>query len=246
MFRSCLANKIVDNWMNKLKHVVVIIILVFATGTSAQERTPLSETSIGSITSESQAMAEFDGIDLVWWIPREYWESSFLQDQSMGPDIVDEMMAVLGNIAILGVVQADISRFGAFSFLDRDAVLDSMTVRLVVEGGNFTILAPMANIDPDVEILLAQFTPILASAMGNMGQNFHFFVFDDIDQDGERIVSPYEAGILQIVLEGRTPNSPTMLELEFPMDALFVPRLCPNGKPAHVTWNYCPWDGSEL
>jgi hypothetical protein len=37
-----------------------------------------------------------------------------------------------------------------------------------------------------------------------------------------------------------------MAELELPLDSLFVPRLCPNGKPAHVSWDYCPWSGKKL
>jgi hypothetical protein len=30
------------------------------------------------------------------------------------------------------------------------------------------------------------------------------------------------------------------------MSFFVLPRMCPNGKPAHVTWVVCPWDGSKL
>ena len=34
--------------------------------------------------------------------------------------------------------------------------------------------------------------------------------------------------------------------VELPINALFVPRLCSDGREAHVTWNYCPWTGERL
>jgi hypothetical protein len=36
------------------------------------------------------------------------------------------------------------------------------------------------------------------------------------------------------------------MKIEMPIDALFVQRMCPNGKPAHVSWVVCPWDGGKL
>jgi hypothetical protein len=39
--------------------------------------------------------------------------------------------------------------------------------------------------------------------------------------------------------------APTVV-LETPLNSLFVPRTCPNGKPAHVSWKFCPWGGERL
>jgi hypothetical protein len=31
-----------------------------------------------------------------------------------------------------------------------------------------------------------------------------------------------------------------------PLDSLFKPRFCPNGKKAHISWEFCPWSGKKL
>jgi hypothetical protein len=104
---------------------------------------------------------------------------------------------------------------------------------------------PLAEVPQKLVPLLKVLGPILSSAMGPMGQNMNFFVLDD-HKKGGRLISPYEPGMLRITL---TDNKGVKLEpllIEFPLDSLYVPRRCPNGKPAHVSWMVCPWDGSKL
>jgi len=34
--------------------------------------------------------------------------------------------------------------------------------------------------------------------------------------------------------------------IELPLDALHMPRLRANGKPANISWTHCAWDGETL
>jgi hypothetical protein len=81
--------------------------------------------------------------------------------------------------------------------------------------------------------------------MGNLGRNLHFFVFQDEEKDS-RIFSPFDSGAVVVKLSGRENRQDISLSIDRPIDSLLVPRLCANGKPAHVTWKFCPWDGKKL
>ncbi len=98
--------------------------------------------------------------------------------------------------------------------------------------------------DPDMQLLLDMMKPMLAQAMGNLGENFYFFPLPAFDNEDNRVLSPYENGKLRVTLQ--RGEETVVLEIELPIDALFVPRICPNGKPAHVSWVYCPWSGEKL
>jgi len=154
------------------------------------------------------------------------------------------MLGVLQNHSVLGVVQADISPFGAFRFFDRNQVMGGLIVQAIDAAGNVQTISHTEPADPDMRILLDQMRPVLAQAMGSMGENFYFFPLPAFDDEGERIPSPYKSGALRVTLQ-RSDANPS-LEIEMPIDSLFVPRICPNGKPAHVSWVYCPWSGKKL
>ena len=74
---------------------------------------------------------------------------------------------------------------------------------------------------------------------------FDFFVLSDTDQ-GDRLLSPYGNSTLLVTLTNKKGEVLEPIRFEMPLDSLFVPRMCPNGKPAHVSWVVCPWDGSKL
>lgn len=81
--------------------------------------------------------------------------------------------------------------------------------------------------------------------MGNLGSNMHFFVLADRNANDERIIDPYEVNALRIGLK-KSDGERLNVVLETPLNSLFVPRTCPNGKPAHVSWKFCPWGGERL
>jgi len=94
-------------------------------------------------------------------------------------------------------------------------------------------------------LLLSMFKPMLGAAMGNMGENFHFFTLIDEDETGTRVIDPYRSGILKFNFAKRDGEQ-LKTQIEFPLNELFVPRKCPNGKDAHISWKYCPWTGKLL
>jgi len=211
----------------------------------AIERKILLDVDINALTAETQVMsAGSDSLDLVWFIFPEFWETTIRQSADVSEAQADQILGVLGNYSVLAVVQADISPFGSFQFFDKDTVMDGLTIEAIDTEGNVQTISHIEPADPDLRLLLDQMRPVLTQAMGNMGESFYFFPLAKFDDSGERIASPYESSRIRITLQRAEKNS--VHEIEMPLDSLFVPRTCPNGKPAHVSWVYCPWSGKKL
>lgn len=228
-----------------MKKIILICSLILIQPAQAIERKPITEVDVGAFTTELQAMAgDNDELDLIWWIPLEYWEASFRQDPQLTAVQADQILAVLKDYSIIAVVQANVSPFGAFRFFEKQEVMDGLKVEAINAVGNGQTIPHTQAANADVRLLLDQMRPILAQAMGNMGENFYFFPVPATGDNQQRILSPYEAGKLRVTL-GRE-NADSVLEIDMPIDALFIPRMCPNGQPAHVSWAFCPWSGAEL
>ena len=225
-----------------------IILLIAAPGIAvAIERKDLADVNSADLTTQTQQMSSENRIlDMVWWIPVEFWETVLRQDPGVSRAEADAMLDVMRPFFLVVVVQADISQFGGFSFIPEDRIRSGLQVTYTNDRGNRSRLSVLPTTNPDFEVMLQQLGPVLANAMGNLGQNFQFYAFSAVDGDGNRIASPYEKGVLNIRLNGREGAAPTIFDFEGPLDALFVPRICPNGRPAHVSWSFCPWDGSRL
>jgi len=156
------------------------------------------------------------------------------------------VLDTLQPYSVIAIVQADISDFGAFTFYGEERIANGMLVEHIDEHGSRTVIPHDEGASPDVTILLNQMVPVLAAVMGNMGENFYFFPLPNFDAAENRLISPYEKGTIRVTLDTRENSAKSVIEIQLPLDALHIPRLCANGKPAHVSWTHCPWGGEKL
>lgn len=218
----------------KCRVVVAVVFFLIISDAKTIERIPLKQVDSDALLAD----ASFDplvnvgdsGFVEIGWFPKEYWATIDIPNTP--------------NVSIMVVVQADITLFGSFEFYSRDEVLRGMTVTYT-RGSNRLILKPLQTAKgTHYDIFLTFIENMMAQAMGEAGKHMYFFVFNNLD-NGKRILDPYEEGRLRIQLTAR--DGTTMYgEVETPLNALFVPRKCPNGKVAHVSWKYCPWTGVRL
>ncbi|MEM9404205.1 MAG: hypothetical protein AAGA44_17180 [Pseudomonadota bacterium] len=212
---------------------------------SAVERKSILEVDTNALTTETQrVMADGDSLDLIWWILPEFWEATLRQDPGVPEAQADQTLDVLRGYSVVAVVQADISPFGAFRFFEKDTIMDGLTIESIDADGVASTISHREPVDPDLMLILSQMQPILAQALGNMGENMFFFPIPASDAEGNRRPSPYESAELRVTLT--RGDADVVMSLDAPLDSLFVPRICPNGKPAHVSWVYCPWSGAKL
>lgn len=230
-----------------MKNLILIILLLSSSSLMSQVKKQFSDVSLNEIINETQAQpnnGDDNHISLVWWVPYEYWATVFHRDATISKKIRDDMLESLNGYSLIAIVQADISAFGAFDFYSKDEVMKNLKVELT-KSNKVKQLNPSMNISSDLELILSQVTPILKNAMGNMGANFHFFVFDNSKMGKSKLFDVYSNSIIQVDLMSRKNQ---LLEVQFhtPLDSMHIPRKCPNGQNAHISWSYCPWSGKKL
>lgn len=233
--------------MHKLSYTSLIVLLLI-TSLFAVQRKALVNISSDALTSETQA--SFSGTEdshfaLAWWIPNEFWDVVLSQDKSVSQADKQSLLNSMKGISLLAVVQADISGMGAFNFYSKSEVSKKVNVSFRNSNGKTQRVTFVKNVNPNLEMVLAIFKPILKAAMGNMGNNMHFYVLDDKSASNARLLNPYKKGNLSINLSDRKGKK-LKTNIEFPLNSLFIARKCPNGKDAHISWDYCPWTGSKL
>lgn len=228
--------------------IAIMMTALVSTFTLAAERKPIEEIDANAFTSDTQVTASGAGdnhIALAWWMPVEFWESIFAKDATTSEAAEKSVLDAMSGVSLMAVVQADISTLGAFDFYAKEEIEERMKLSYVDSDGKKHSLSPVDRIDPDLEVVLGTFKPILTAAMGNLGDNMHFYVLNDRADSSTRLLDPYRQGKIDIHIATKDDLS-MYATIEMPINALFVPRKCPNGKDAHVSWGYCPWSGTKL
>ena len=228
--------------------IATITMFLMSAYVTAAERKLLMHVEIDELSTDTQAMAQGSGdahMAMMWWIPNEFWGANFSRDATLPEADKNYFLDTVANISLLAIVQADITDMAAFEFYVKEEVEQKMFITLTDTTGRRKRLLPMTSVTEDQEVVLSVFKPILEAAMGNLGKNMHFFVLNDKSKSSDRIIDPYQKGYISVQLSKRNGDLITA-GIETPLNALFVPRKCPNGKAAHVSWNYCPWSGQRL
>ena len=239
--------------MNKISLIRVFIFLhillsgiLFSNKALTLEPKAIENIDLNSLIQETQGSNSGEGMTLVWWIPQEFWQVALSQDASISPTEREQLLTILEPYFMLGVVQGEISSLGVAQFYNLEQVKQNLTLSFENERGKKTNLTPTEQISEDVELLQKMIRPILEQMMGNLGQNFHFLTFEDRTSSGKRRISPYKDGTIQVQLLGNGKITESNFAIDLPLNSLYVPRICPNGKEAHISWQYCPWDGTKL
>lgn len=208
------------------------------------ERLPLAEVEVEQFSQDTQRiLSDQDSYTQAWWVPVEFWVAAFARSH---PQLAEQAMTLLKPYTMVAVIQADVTPLGGFVFYEKADIAQRLTVQFENEGVWTTLISKEVT-DPTLHTLLSLLSPVLASTMGNLGANMHFFVFSDQREKGEaRITDPYAEGRVRIKLADTRTQATRLLDIALPVNALFKPRFCPNGEPAHISWQYCPWDGSRL
>ena len=239
--------------MNKLNIIRLFIlsnVLVSSLISSIQalslEPKDISNVDLTSLIQETQEVEADNGFSFIWWIPQEYWKTALSTDSSLSSTQTAELLNLLEPYFMLAVAQGESSSIGAMRFYSLEQVRQNLTFYYEDANGEQKILTPTTTLSPDVELLQNSLKPILEQTVGNFGQNIHFFTFEDRDSQGTRQISPYEKGTIKVRLSSDNQTMDNDFAIDLPLNSLYVPRICPNGKEADISWQYCPWDGTKL
>lgn len=236
-----------------MKQIISSLLLV-GLATSAlfsAERKPLKDVDLTALSQDIQTIHQGpleDGTNFVaiaLWLPQEYWQTVMDKNAALPAANKAKLLETMKGVTMLALVQGDVTPLGRFDFYQRDEIEKKLEISVIATDGKRRDLKPMKEISGELQGVLAVFKPVMAAAMGNMGRSMEIFVLDNTNEDGSKILDSYEPGQIDIRMvrrDGSTMDS----TIELPLNALYVPRKCPNGKDAHISWKFCPWTGVPL
>ena len=230
-----------------IRTAAILPALMLAFSLGALEKKPPEKIDLDQLTEETllDASRSKDHIAFVWYIPTEYWNAVISQNHEMGQLEKVRAKLTMNTLTVIAVVQGDIPPTGSVHYYEKLFLQDSLKFTRIDEQGKTHEYIPYKTYSGEVKSLLESIVPAIGASVGTLGDNLQFFVFNDQEANGERILDPGKPGALEIELT-RKNGRKFKAKLEFPLNSLYVPRQCPNGKPAHVSWKYCPWTGKKL
>lgn len=191
------------------------------------------------INETQKTKADGEDMKIAWWIPVEFWMISLESEESLSKKAKEDMYDVLDDYFIIGIVDAEMGPFGGFTYTSEKELKKTMELKL----DSKELKEPLSHreLDADMQVLLDTFKPILKNMLGDLGENFHFFVYKDTNKKGDRILDPYASGELVLICNDESYN------WNLPLESLFPLKVCPEDKAElNGAWSYCPYHGTEL
>lgn len=207
----------------------------------AAESAPANfDVQIDQLLRETQKTSpSTDTVDLVWWIPPQFW-ASVLADNADVPDKTRaEIQEIFAQYTVVAAVKGSIGNFGVDKFTSDEEMRAQL--RLVDPQG--TSYAPIAadKLDSRLVVMVQILKPLMANVVGQMGTNLNFYAFPAKAQDGKPVADPLGTGKLTIKLGSEE------YAFRLPLGSLLPPRHDPaSGEAFPGSYRYNPYTGAAL
>jgi len=220
-----------------MKNLLLLTFLLFGLNVFSQDANP----DYNKFIKETQISNTTDGVvQVIWWIPIEFWDIALHRNKDITEEQIENLTSVLEQYSIFAVVKGNIGDFGDINFLPFE-VFENQVTAVGTDGKSHDPIS-FDELNVSTQSILSMLKPILKGAIGQMGENMHFFVFEDLGKKKKhRNFDPNAEGEVKLVV----------LENDFswttPLSSLLPPKSCPvDGEELSGSWNYCPIHGNEL
>jgi hypothetical protein len=177
-------------------------------------------------------------LDLVWWIPTQYWDEMLKQDGRLTAAQRSAFLERLDGHSMFAIVSVSIAPTGSMTSRPVEQIYEGLEVRV----GKIT-LHPLDQADvPDgIREFIGMMRPVIAQALGAIGRGMEFVVFRNLDDNGNKIVDPLVAGAFEVQLNRRS------FRWRLPIGSLLPPRLDPvTGEEFPGNFQFNPFTGEQL
>jgi hypothetical protein len=200
----------------------------------ADEPDPVRETQ--------QTITVKDKLSLVWWIPFEYWGIA-AEKAGQSAEKTSQTFIALKDYTVVTVAAGTIGTLGSLTFVPPEDLKKYVVLR-DADGNEYL---PVKDVSQDAYLVAGVIKPILANALGKLGENLQVLFFPGTGKDGKAIASPTQKGRFSVVVKELAGAPETVFEWRLPLTAYTPPKFCPVGKErVHADWDYCPWHGVAL
>ncbi|HYM33821.1 MAG TPA: hypothetical protein VET48_00425, partial [Steroidobacteraceae bacterium] len=188
--------------------------LLAITGVGAAQA---QEIDLQQLIRDSQIMRQAgQSIDLVWYIPTEYWRESFRKGGGMPPKQRDEMLGAITDFVMIATLESNVGALGVLSSTPKDELEKKMV--LVANNAELHPITE-ADLPPATKNFIQLTKPLLASMLGQMGEGLHFIMFKGSDDSGKPFVDPRARGRLKVKVGVKE------FEFRLPLGSLLPPKM---------------------
>lgn len=174
---------------------------------------------------------------LVWWVPEEFWRANLERNPNLPPENRERLLGVFRNYTMVLVIDGKLGPVASLSYSSEAAIRANLTV-LDTQGGSYSPIKE-SDVDPDMKNLIQIFKPILANALGPMGQNMNFFLFQT--KDRHAVVKATDEGKFDVVLAEQT------FSFRLPLGSILPPKFdAQSGEKFPGNFVYSPYSGAKL
>lgn len=195
-------------------------------------------TDITKLVQDTQRFAQNEkSIDLVWWIPNDFWRESLKQNPELGEEETRQFLEALEDYNAFVVIHADIGVFGGMTPHSREQI--AANIALTVNG---RVRSPLANevLKSDAANFYSMMKPMLSQMLGQMGQGMEFFIYSNIEGE-DVLIDPKKAGSFTFTCYQNN------FEWRLPLGSLLPPKVDPEtGDVFPGNYNYNPFTGKQL
>lgn len=198
------------------------------------------KVNLNKLTAETQQLSESpDSMRLIWWIPIEFWQTVFEQDEAMPQSEINEFLQTFKAYTTVAVLDGTIGPFGTVNYASKNDIAKNLSLF----GTNNKEYSPLdeSEIDEQTKNALSILKPVLANMLGPMGVNMHFYLFKDVQDPLLKLAEASKEGAFRVRLDTEDFN------WKLPLSSLVKPKKCPvDGALLDGTWTYCPYHGNKL
>ena len=199
-----------------------------------------AQVKVNELTQDLQRTSQAaDSLDLIWWIPVEFWEEVLASEQGMDEKTRREFSDLFRSYTVIAAVKGKIGSFGVSSFETEEELRAKLRVRDA--GGKQYSPIAADKIDRRLTMLIQIMRPMFKNLLGEMGDNLQFYAFPGKGSDGKRLADPVGAGNFTVNLGDEK------YAYRLPLGSLLVPRKDPaTGEVFPGSYHFNPYTGSEL
>lgn len=194
--------------------------------------------SVEEIVRDTQRVTVADGkMSMVWWIPLEFWAETVRENPVLTDEVRAEIIAMMADYTVLALLRADVTPDSMDNVQPKDALMKNTRFDY---GGKSLQPLPEDQVSPAAAGVIAQLKPMLAEAVGQVGEAVDFIVYPAA-VDEKVLVDAGLPGSVTVTFYGES------FIWRLPLASLLPPRKDKaTGETFPGNYEYNPFTGKKL
>ena len=219
-----------------MKKTIFLFAILFSLSLFSQEKTQ-SDKMLAEIQLMRQSATN---LKLVWWIPTEYWGIAMREHEAVTSDQIEYIENLLDDYTIIAA--------GDYSLLPQNNTIEFKVID-IKKGVEFynsdhKKISALKNSQIQKEVVIIindMMKPLFTQMIGKTGTGVEFFIYNNKDMAGNRILDPNKPGSFKIEVNNET------FQFNLPLVSLMKEKVCKNDSAKFPgNYVYCPFHGTEL